>query len=71
VAYDAFGVSKEITGVQGSLDVAYAVQKTNQPVCAFGVGRSLESNAHAANENVRISDLNDYAKFLVRLLSAK
>ncbi|MBA7534918.1 putative succinyl-diaminopimelate desuccinylase [subsurface metagenome] len=67
-ASDAFGVSKEITGVQGGLDVAYAVQKTNQPVCAFGVGSSMESNAHGADENVRIRGLKDYVRFLVRLL---
>ncbi len=68
-ASDSFGVSKEITGVQGGLDVAYAVQRTNQPVCAFGVGSSIESNAHGADENVRIRDLKDYVKFLVRLLT--
>lgn len=68
-ASDAFGVSKEITGVQGGLDVAYAVQKTNQPVCAFGVGNWIESNAHGADENVRIRDLKDYVRFLVRLLT--
>lgn len=67
-ASDSFGVSKEITGVQGGLDVAYAVQKTNQPVCAFGVGNWIESNAHGADENVRIRDLKDYVRFLVRLL---
>jgi len=67
-ASDSFGVSKEITGVQGGLDVAYAVQRTNQPVCAFGVGNWRESNAHGADENVKIQDLKDYVKFLVRLL---
>jgi len=67
-ASDSFGVSKEITGVQGGLDVAYAVQKTNQPVCAFGVVNWIESNAHGADENVRIRDLKDYVRFLVRLL---
>ena len=68
-ASDAFGVSKGIIGVQGGLDVAYAVQRTKQPVCAFGVGRSTESNAHGPDENVRIQDLKDYVKFLVRLLT--
>jgi succinyl-diaminopimelate desuccinylase len=67
-ASDAFGVSKEIIGVQGGLDVAYAVQKTKQPVCAFGVGNWIESNAHGADENIRIQDLKDYVRFLVRLL---
>jgi len=67
-ASDAFGVSKEIIGVQGGLDVAYAVQKTKQPVCAFGVGNWIESNAHGADENVRIQDLKDYVRFLVWLL---
>ena len=67
-ASDAFGVSKVITGVQGGLDVGYAVQKTEQPVCAFGVGNWRESNAHGADENVRIQDLKDYVRFLVRLL---
>jgi len=66
----AFGVHKPITGVQGGLDVAYAVQKTGQPVCAFGVGSSMESNAHGADENVRIEDLKNYVKFLVMLLHA-
>jgi succinyl-diaminopimelate desuccinylase len=69
VASDAYGVSKEIIGVQGGLDVAYAVQRTKQPVCAFGVGRSIESNAHGPDENVRISDLKAYVKFLVMLLT--
>ncbi len=64
----AFGVHMPITGVQGGLDVAYAVQKTGQPVCAFGVGSSMESNAHGADENIRIEDLKDYVKFLVLLL---
>ncbi|MBE0515767.1 MAG: ArgE/DapE family deacylase [Methanophagales archaeon] len=65
----AFGVSKAAIGVQGGLDVAYAVQRTKQPVCAFGVGRSIESNAHGPDENVRIQDLKDYVKFLVTLLT--
>ncbi|MBC8521456.1 MAG: ArgE/DapE family deacylase [Methanomicrobia archaeon] len=68
VASDSFG-HKEITGVQGGLDVAYAVQRTNQPVCAFGVGNWIESNAHGADENVRIRDLKDYVRFLVKLLT--
>jgi len=66
-ASDVFG-HKEITGVQGGLDVGYAVQKTKQPVCAFGVGNWIESNAHGADENVKIRDLKDYVRFLVRLL---
>ena len=68
-ASDAFGVSKGTIGVQGGLDVAYAVQRTNQPVCAFGVGSWTEGNAHGPDENVRISDLKNYVKFLVRLLT--
>jgi succinyl-diaminopimelate desuccinylase len=68
-ASDAYGVSKATIGVQGGLDVAYAVQRTKQPVCAFGVGRSIESNAHGPDENVRIKDLKDYVKFLVTLLT--
>ena len=68
-ASDAIGVSKGVIGVQGGLDVAYAVQKTNQPVCAYGVGSWTESNAHGPDENVRISDLTNYVKFLVRLLT--
>ncbi len=68
-ASDAFGVSKETIGVQGGLDIAYAVQKTHQPVCALGVGSWTESNAHGPDENVRISDLKNYVKFLIRLLT--
>ncbi len=68
-ASDAFGVSKEAIGVQGGLDIAYAVKKTHQPVCALGVGSWTESNAHGPDENVRISDLKNYVKFLIRLLT--
>lgn len=32
------------------------------------LGSFIESNAHGADENVRIQDLNDYVKFLVKLL---
>lgn len=65
----AFGVPKGITGIQGGLDVGYAAQRTNQPVCAFGVGSSTESNAHGPNENVRLSDLKGYVLFLLQLLT--
>ena len=65
----AFGVPKGITGVQGGLDVGYVAQRTNQPVCAFGVGSSTESNVHGPNENVRISDLKQYVLFLLQLLT--
>jgi succinyl-diaminopimelate desuccinylase len=68
-ASDAFGVSKDTIGVQGGLDIAYAVQKTHQQVCALGVGSWTESNAHGPDENVRITDLNNYVKFLLRLLT--
>jgi len=68
-ASDAFGVSKRTIGVQGGLDIGYAVKKTHQPVCAFGVGSWTESNAHGPDENVRISDLKNYIKFLLRLLT--
>ncbi|MDF2954584.1 MAG: Acetylornithine deacetylase/Succinyl-diaminopimelate desuccinylase [Candidatus Alkanophagales archaeon MCA70_species_2] len=61
----AFRREMDVIGVQGSLDVAYAVQKTGQKACAFGVGRSVESNAHAPNENVRLEDLLNYTKFLM------
>jgi succinyl-diaminopimelate desuccinylase len=68
-ATDAFGVSKGVIGVQGGLDVAYVVQRTKQPVCSFSVGNWMESNAHGPDENVRLSDLTNYVKFLVRLLT--
>ena len=68
-ASDTFNVSKGIIGVQGGLDVAYAVQRTNQPVCAFGVGCFVDCNPHGPDENVGIRDLIDYEKFLVRLLT--
>ncbi|MBN1455482.1 MAG: ArgE/DapE family deacylase [Methanomicrobia archaeon] len=65
----AFGVPKGINGVQGGLDVGYAVQRSQQPVCSFGVWRCTESNIHGPDENVRISDLTNYVKFLLRLLT--
>jgi len=33
------------------------------------VGSSVESNVHGADESVRIRDLNDYVRFLVRLVT--
>lgn len=65
----AMGFSPRLSGAQGSLDQAYATDKTNIPACVFGVGRQLESNIHAANENVRIADLEGFAGFLIALLS--
>jgi len=56
-------------GAQGSLDVAYAVHVTGLPACCFGIGRRMESNAHADNENIRIEDMVMYTKFLGNLLT--
>lgn len=59
----------ELAGAQGSLDVAYAIKITGQPVCCHGVGRLLESRAHAEDENIRIDDLARYIRFLGLLLT--
>jgi len=59
-----------LSGSQGSLDQAYATEKTNIPTCVFGVGRQLESNIHSLNENVRLSDLQGFSRFLIELLRA-
>ena len=62
--------SPRLSGAQGSLDQAYATEKTGIPTCVFGVGRQLESNIHGLNENVRVSDLMGFARFLTELLRA-
>ncbi len=59
----------ELAGAQGSLDVAYAIKITGQPVCCHGVGRLLESRAHAEDENIRVEDLVRYTRFLGLLLT--
>ncbi len=59
-----------LSGAQGSLDQAYATEKTGIPTCVFGVGRQLESNIHGLNENVRIADLEGFARFLIQLIKA-
>jgi len=64
------GFLPKISGTQGSLDQAYATEKTGIPTCVYGVGRQIESNAHGLNENVRISDLEGFARFLIELLRA-
>jgi succinyl-diaminopimelate desuccinylase len=64
------GFFPRLSGGQGSLDQAYATEKTQIPTCVFGVGRQLESNIHGLNENVRVSDLNGFAKFIIELLRA-
>ena len=64
------GFMPHLSGAQGSLDQAYATEKTRIPTCVFGVGRQLESNIHGLNENVRVADLNGFARFLIELLRA-
>ena len=64
------GFYPRLSGAQGSLDQAYATEKTGIPTCVFGVGRQLESNIHGLNENVRVSDLMGFARFLTELLRA-
>ena len=65
------GFFPRLSGAQGSLDQAYATEKTGIPTCVFGVGRQLESNIHGLNENVRVADLQGFARFLIELLSLK
>lgn len=67
-AASAFGTIVETSGTQGSLDVAYAARVTGMPACAFGVGRRVESGAHAPDENVRLEDIGMYNRFLHILL---
>jgi succinyl-diaminopimelate desuccinylase len=62
------GFMPRLSGAQGSLDQAYATEKTRIPTCVYGVGRQLESNAHGLNENVRIADLVGFGQFLIELL---
>ena len=64
------GFLPRLSGAQGSLDQAYATEKTGIATCVFGVGRQLESNIHGLNENIRVSDLNGFARFLIELLAA-
>ena len=64
------GFYPRLSGAQGSLDQAYATEKTGIPTCVFGGGRQLESNIHGLNENVRVSDLMGFARFLIELLQA-
>jgi len=68
VADEVTGRDMKCTGAQGSLDVAYAVKATGLPACCFGIGRSMESNVHADNENIRVEDMVMFTKFLGNLL---
>jgi succinyl-diaminopimelate desuccinylase len=68
VADEVTGRDVRCAGAQGSLDVAYAVKVTDLPACCFGIGRRMESNAHADDENIRIEDMVMYTKFLGKLL---
>jgi len=67
-ADSAFGTAIETSGTQGSLDVAYAAAVAGMPACAFGIGRRVESGAHAPDENVRLEDISMYNRFLRILL---
>jgi len=69
VASEVSGRAVTLAGAQGSLDVAYAVKVTCLPACCFGIGRRIESNAHADDENIRIEDLEMYTKFLGKLIA--
>jgi len=62
------GAKPQIAGSHGSLDQAYAFDVTRIPAAVYGVGRQLESNAHGADENVRLSDLLNYSKFIAALI---
>jgi len=64
------GFLPRLSGAQGSLDQAYATEKTRIPTCVYGVGRQLESNIHGLNENARVSDLEGFCRFLIELLQA-
>ncbi|MBU4220875.1 MAG: ArgE/DapE family deacylase [Euryarchaeota archaeon] len=68
VADEVTGRDVRCAGAQGSLDVAYAVNVTGLPACCFGIGRRMESNAHADDENIRVEDLVMFNKFLGNLL---
>jgi len=68
VADEVIGRDVRFVGAQGSLDVAYAVNVTGLPACCFGIGRRMESNAHADDENIRVEDLVMYMRFLGRLI---
>jgi succinyl-diaminopimelate desuccinylase len=69
VASEVSGRTVTLAGAQGSLDVAYAVKVTGLPACCFGIGRRMESNAHADDENIRIEDLVMFTKFLGKLIA--
>ena len=68
VATEVAGREVRLAGAQGSLDVAYAAKVTGLPACCFGLGRRLESNAHADDENIRVDYLEMFTKFLGRLI---
>jgi len=70
VADEVTGRDIRCAGAQGSLDVAYAVRATGLPACCFGIGRRMESNLHADDENIRVDDLVMFSKFLAGLLTA-
>jgi succinyl-diaminopimelate desuccinylase len=63
------GFLPRLSGAQGSLDQAYATDKTGIPTCVYGVGRQMESNIHSPDENVRLVDLESFARFLIELIS--
>ena len=46
------GSVPRLSGAQGSLDQAYATDKTGIPTCVYGVGRQMESNIHAGNQPI-------------------
>jgi acetylornithine deacetylase/succinyl-diaminopimelate desuccinylase family protein len=59
----------KLSGSQGSLDQAYVTDKTNIPTCVYGVGRLLESNIHGIDENAKVVDLENYARFIIDLIT--
>ncbi len=65
----SYGFVPRVSGAQGSLDQAYATDKTKMPTCVYGVGRQMEANIHAPNENIRLADLESYARFLIELMA--
>lgn len=67
IAESVSGEKLSVFGSGGSTDVAYIVKTTQIKVASYGVSRHKESRIHGENENVRISDLLDLAKFIAIL----
>lgn len=68
-AEEVYGQPAQLVPMSGGTTPMYLFTRQGVPVVAPGVGRGASNLAHSPNENVRLEDLRDAARHVVRVLA--